>query len=134
MYSLVHFWGQSSTTPKIFNCLFSLTLSWRRPLPAHWLCKSMDWFLYDSSLHHERVKYWIIAWNCSVIMLTFIGFLFFSKSFGELFKLIFSEINCFWLSLYIWVSTCNIFSKNTEWKWKHSFALQNCISFLWSYF
>ena len=40
----------------------TLTLSWRRPL---WyrnqyidlLCKSMDWFLYDDGLRHERVKY-----------------------------------------------------------------------------
>ena len=40
---------------------FSLTLSWQRPLPYRnqsidLLCKSMDWFLYDNGLHHERVK------------------------------------------------------------------------------
>ena len=42
-----------------------LTLSWRRPLSYRiqsidLLCKSMDWFLYDSGLRHERVKksYW----------------------------------------------------------------------------
>ena len=38
-----------------------LTLSLRRPLSYRnqsfdLLCKSMDWFLYNSSLHHERVK------------------------------------------------------------------------------
>ena len=38
-----------------------LTLSWRRPLSYRnqsidLLSKSMDWFLYDSSLRHERVK------------------------------------------------------------------------------
>ena len=38
-----------------------LTLSWRRPLPYRnqsidlW-SKSMDCFLYDNGLHHERVK------------------------------------------------------------------------------
>ena len=38
-----------------------LTLSWRRPLSYRsqsidLLCKSMDWFLYNSGLRHERVK------------------------------------------------------------------------------
>ena len=38
-----------------------LTLSWRRLLSYRnqsidFLCKSMDWFLYDNDLHHERVK------------------------------------------------------------------------------
>ena len=38
-----------------------LTLSWRRPLPYRnqsidLLRKSMDWFLYDNGLRHERVR------------------------------------------------------------------------------
>ena len=38
-----------------------LTLSWRRPLPYRnqsidLLRQSMNWFLYDSGLRHERVK------------------------------------------------------------------------------
>ena len=38
-----------------------LTLSWRRPLSYRnqsidFLCKSMDWFLYDNVLRHERGK------------------------------------------------------------------------------
>ena len=38
-----------------------LTLSWRRPISyrnqsTDLLCKSMDWFLYDIGLHHERVN------------------------------------------------------------------------------
>ena len=38
-----------------------LTLSWRRPLSyknqsTDLLHKSMDWFLYDNGLRHERVK------------------------------------------------------------------------------
>ena len=39
----------------------SLTLSWRRPLSYRnqsidLLDKSMDWFLYDNGVRHERVK------------------------------------------------------------------------------
>ena len=38
-----------------------LTLSWRRPFlyrnqSIDLLCKSMDWFLYDNALRHERVN------------------------------------------------------------------------------
>ena len=41
--------------------LLLLTLSWRTPLSYRnqsidLLLKSMDWFLYGNSLHHERVK------------------------------------------------------------------------------
>ena len=45
----------------LVNILFVfVTLSWRRPLSYRnqsidW-SKSMDWFLYDNGLHHERVK------------------------------------------------------------------------------
>ena len=40
---------------------FVLALLWRRPLSYRNQCidlqsKSMDWFLYDRVLHHERVK------------------------------------------------------------------------------
>ena len=43
------------------NILQILILSWWRPLsyrnqPIDLFCKSMDWFLYDNSLCHERVK------------------------------------------------------------------------------
>ena len=39
----------------------TVTLSWRRPIwyrnqSIDLLFKSMDWFLYDIGLHHERVK------------------------------------------------------------------------------
>ena len=42
-----------------------LTLSWQRPL---WYrnqsidlpSKSMDWFLYDNGLRHERVKFYLV--------------------------------------------------------------------------
>ena len=42
--------------------LQSLTLSWRRTLlyrnqSIDLQSKSMDWFLYDNGLHHERVKW-----------------------------------------------------------------------------
>ena len=41
--------------------LLFLTLSWRRFLSyrnqfSELLCKSMDWFLYDGDLCHEKVK------------------------------------------------------------------------------
>ena len=41
--------------------IFHLPLSWRRPLSyrnqsTDLLGKSMDWFLYDNGLRHERVK------------------------------------------------------------------------------
>ena len=50
----------------------SLTLSWRRPLSYRnqsidLRSKSMDWFLCDNSLHHERVQgfseqlFWILC-------------------------------------------------------------------------
>ena len=40
---------------------YLLTLSWQRPLSYRnqsidLLCKSMDWFLYDNGLRHERVN------------------------------------------------------------------------------
>ena len=35
-----------------------LTLPWRRPLPCRNQRRSMDWFLYDNGLRHERVKFW----------------------------------------------------------------------------
>ena len=46
------------TPTQVFS---SLTLSWRRPLSYNnqsidLLCKSMDWFLYDNGLRHERVN------------------------------------------------------------------------------
>ena len=54
----IAFSGQNWTGSSIWKCL---TLSWRRPLSyrnqtVDLLCKSMDWFLYDNGLHHERVK------------------------------------------------------------------------------
>ena len=57
-----------------FNPLCHLTLSWRRPLYRNqsidlW-SKSVDWFLYDNGLRHERVNLprrddisKIIIWN-----------------------------------------------------------------------
>ena len=45
------------------SSLLYLTLSWRRPLSYRnqsidLQSKSMDWFLYDRGLRHERVKFW----------------------------------------------------------------------------
>ena len=45
-----------------------LTLSWRRPISYRnqsidLRSKSMDWFLYDISLRHEKVKFVLQSWN-----------------------------------------------------------------------
>ena len=53
-----------------FNIVLLLitTLSWRRPLSYRkqsidLLHKSMDWFLYDNGLRHERVNFFVlVAW------------------------------------------------------------------------
>ena len=48
-------------TKKKVNWTVPLTLSWRRPLwyrnqPIDLQSKSMDWFLYDNGVRHERVN------------------------------------------------------------------------------
>ena len=45
------------------NATWNLTLSWRRPLSYRnqsidLQSKSLDWFLHDNGLHHERVKWY----------------------------------------------------------------------------
>ena len=57
------FIGTTKWNLQIFNTTknLSLTLSWRRPLTYRNQSidlrnKSMDWFLYDNGLRHERVK------------------------------------------------------------------------------
>ena len=71
-----------SSFAKAFNTWWTLkghrylTLSWRRPLSYRnqsidLQSKSMDWFLYDKDLRHERVKKscsWNNAWHLSVTM------------------------------------------------------------------
>ena len=44
-----------------------LTLSWRKPLSYRnqFLCKSIDWFLYDNGLRHETVK---LAWTITLVI------------------------------------------------------------------
>ena len=59
---LNHFWHSTNSNGWQMNQ--NLTLSWRGPLSyrnqsTDLQRKSMDWFLYDNSLRHERVKsYW----------------------------------------------------------------------------
>ena len=52
-----HLWttasGNIETAYVAYLFFFWLTLSWRSPLSYR---KSMDWFLYDNGLRHERVK------------------------------------------------------------------------------
>ena len=50
-----------SIVTSLLNLIVNLTLSWRRPLSYRnqsidLLCKSMECFLYDNGLRHERVK------------------------------------------------------------------------------
>ena len=58
-----HYFSDFTRISFFENLLFwkPLTLSWRRSLPYKYqfidlACKSMDWFLYDKDLRHERVK------------------------------------------------------------------------------
>ena len=68
-----HLWVAASAYHSLSKCIMSqkivqyninahLTLSWRRPLSyrnqsTDLRSKSMDWFLNDNGLRHERVKY-----------------------------------------------------------------------------
>ena len=73
------------TDPKIRE----LTLSWRRPLSYRNQSidlprKSMDWFLYDNGLRHERVKYhWIFF--AAIFLFPISGKSILSKKFWEIF-------------------------------------------------
>ena len=54
--------------------LYLLTLSWRRPLlyrnqSIDVQSKSMDWFLYDNGLRHERVKN--LFWSLERFLISF---------------------------------------------------------------
>ena len=108
-------------TPRIFSDVFrgsrmrsiawnELTLQWRRSLSYRnqsidLQSKSMDWFLYDRDLHHERVKWvslylsvtkhWKVNWNNHRLRF-------------------FRSRNTFWESGYEWVmgSTLNFFLTN----------------------
>ena len=60
-FPVEHFRATASEWVNIHFLHFCCTLSWRRPLSYRnqsidLLCKSMNWFLYDSGLRHERVK------------------------------------------------------------------------------
>ena len=58
---LYHMKNNLRNTVFSISVVLPLTLSWRRPIPYRnqfidLLCKSMDLFLYDNGLRHERVK------------------------------------------------------------------------------
>ena len=89
-------WGKLETLANYqLNSTFSLTLSWQRPLSYRnqsidLLCKSMDWFLYDNGLRHERVKikirgicesqflrrYIILCAKCCLMFVLFFAFMY----------------------------------------------------------
>ena len=59
-FSICH-WNLNSMAAHNFFKSFRLTLSWRRPVSyrnqsTDLRSKSMDWFLYNNGLRHERVK------------------------------------------------------------------------------
>ena len=54
------------TVKLLVSQIFSQILSWRRSLSYRnqsidLLCKSMDWFLYDNGLRHDRVKFFLFS-------------------------------------------------------------------------
>ena len=70
--------------PEFIN--LSLTLSWRRPISYRnrsidLRSKSMDWFLYDIGLRHERVKEtnWLIIKGICVFYLKFLNIYYWEK-------------------------------------------------------
>ena len=68
---IYHFYPLTSTETHICRYVFemhTLTPSWRRPL-SYLLCKSMDWFLYDNGLCHERVKFFITVYVITKLLL-----------------------------------------------------------------
>ena len=74
MVSLKLYWNPCSLKWLRFNLInVCLTLSWQRPLSYRnqfidLLCKSMDWFLYDNGLRHERVKCRPCCLRCLLLM------------------------------------------------------------------
>ena len=61
-----------STSEVIWQILLDLTLSRRRLLSyrnqsTDLLCKSMDWFLHDNGLRHERVKIIVFKFQSHLI-------------------------------------------------------------------
>ena len=73
--------SKMSLIPILYSLASCLTLTWRRQLPYRnqsidLLRKSMNWFLYDDGLRHERVK----------ATLDFISRLINNQTFDTLFK------------------------------------------------
>ena len=61
IYLFIHFWRKQNLHTNEWVNKWINALSWRRPLSYRnqsidFQSKSMDWFLYDNSLRHERVK------------------------------------------------------------------------------
>ena len=81
-WDLIHQIAESSKSARyvVVNdsvwLLLLLTLSWRRPLSyknqsIDLFCKSMDWFLYDNGLRHDRAKLTVICGNTHCFVRTF---------------------------------------------------------------
>ena len=80
--------------------IITLTFSWRRPLsyrnqPINLQSKSMDWFLYDNGLRHERVKLYTVIVKRSLKLEHVYSWLDNTFSFST--RLIFSSFDTFFV-------------------------------------
>ena len=67
---LFTWWFNLNFITVIWQKQVNLTFSWRRPLSYRnqsidFLCKSIDWFLNDNGLRHEKVKF---AWTITLVI------------------------------------------------------------------
>ena len=106
---------QDTLKINFFCLMILLTLSWRGPLPyrnqsTDLQRKSMDWFLYDNGLRHERVKLFL---NLSALSWCIKG------------TNIFYWLNTTWKvsnSIWIWHRHSKLFQKHSRYReWCPSF-------------
>ena len=77
--------GTSKKDFQTFCDIWPLTLSWRKPLwyrnqSIDLVLKSMDWFLYDNDLRHEKVKVVGVGeYQANIIWSVWMKIFFFSK-------------------------------------------------------
>ena len=113
-----HVWWQFIFINYFENCdarkfaLIFLTLSWLKSLlyknqSIDLLCKSVDWFLYDTDLLHERVK---VYWRTQKRQGDFVHYSYFMYA-SILLKCVFQLIS---VTLYFWHR--HVFKM--YWKWK----------------
>ena len=121
-------WNKNCWKDLFCNRFLSLSLSCRRPLSYRnqsidLLFKSMDWFLYDNGLHHERVKVvikvFIISLKEKLCCCLYRG----SIVTFYLQVLLFQNCWDFFLKIFCW--KC-IFSVPETWKPQKSLVQESC--------